>query len=127
MHYLLSEEAWAAQIGNASKGESFEYHGQSAGYGPNVGLCSAYDIKTRAEYEMWQYDLIYFGYLATGLLPDNPEIPPGSNDFTRDLAAMRSNPPETPNRFAASNAVSVPTEASTATPIPQPVKGGSND
>ena len=69
--------------------------------GPNVGLCSAYDIKIRALHEMWEYDLIYFGYLATGLLPDNREIRPGSNDFTQDLAAMRSNPPESPNRFAA--------------------------
>ena len=56
---------------------------------------------------MWEYDLTYFGYLATGLLPDNDQIDPGSVNFygaTGDLAAMRSSPPEIPNRFAASSA-----------------------
>ncbi|MXZ03637.1 MAG: hypothetical protein F4Y88_08225 [Chloroflexi bacterium] len=68
--------------------------------GPDVGLCSAYDIKTRAEYEMWDYDLTYFGYLATGSPSAESDPKPGSVDFTQDLAAMRANPPEMPNRFA---------------------------
>ena len=70
--------------------------------GPDIGLCSAYDIKTRSEYFMWGYDSVYFSALATGWVLSNAD--PGSNDFAGDLAAMRANPPEIPNRFAASGA-----------------------
>ncbi len=66
--------------------------------GPDVGLCSSFDIKTRAEYEMWEYDRTYFGYLATGRLLYNADT--GSLNFDSDLAAMRADPPEMPNRFA---------------------------
>ena len=90
---------------------------------PDIGLCSAYDIKTRSEFFMWGYDSVYFSALATGWVYSNAD--PGSLDFAFDLRDMRANPPEIPNRFAASS--EVPTETSTATPIPQPVKGGSND
>ena len=72
------------------------------GDGPGVGLCSAYDIKIRAEYVMWEYyDVIYFGYLATGVPPAGYGRIAGSVNFTEDLATMRANPPEIPNRFAA--------------------------
>lgn len=80
-------------------------HLRGWGYdGPGVGLCSAYDIKVRAEYAMWErYDVTYFGYLANGV-PAGYEREPGSADFYEakgDLAGMRANPPEMPNRFAA--------------------------
>ena len=101
---------------------------------PDIGLCSAYDIKTRSEYFMWGYDSVYFSALATGWVLSNAD--PGSNDFAGDLAAMRANPPEIPNRFAASSAVAVPTETPTAVPtdtptpaampIPTPVKANGN-
>ena len=53
---------------------------------------------------MWEYyDVIYFGYLATGVPPAGYGRITGSVDFTEDLAAMRANPPEMPNRFAASS------------------------
>ncbi len=72
--------------------------------GPDVGLCSAYDIKTRAEYEMWDYDLTYFGHLAIGVPNADGDPKPGSLNFAADLRQMRANPPEMPNRFAASGA-----------------------
>ena len=77
--------------------------------GPGVGLCSAYDIKVRAEHAMWErYDVTYFGYLATGVNLAGYGREPGSADFYKaddgDLAHLRANPPEMPNRFAASDA-----------------------
>ena len=72
--------------------------------GPSVGLCSAYDIKVRAEHVMWErYDVHYFGYLANRV-PAEYGREPGSVAFYEsdgDLANLRANPPEMPNRFAA--------------------------